>query len=165
VSAVLEARPPRLRDMTAADLPGVLAVERRLYSHPWSEHIFRDCLRVGYACRVYEDGGEIIGYGIMSLGAGECHILNLAIHPDHQRRGLGRGLLEEMLVLARRWGARMAFLEVRVSNTAAQRLYERAGFHLLGTRRDYYPAARGREDALVLARQLFADEPPRGLSG
>lgn len=154
MSAVLEPAPPRLRDMTEADLPEVLALERRLYTHPWSENIFRDCLRVGYCCRVY-DGGGILGYAIMSVAADECHILNLAIHPDHQRRGLGRRLLEEMLERARGQRVRIAFLEVRISNHVAQRLYHKAGFHLLGRRRNYYPAAGGREDALILARQLL----------
>ena len=157
MSAVLETCLPRLRDMTVRDLPGVMAVERGIYTHPWSENIFRDCLRVGYFCRVYEDDGAILGYGVMSVGVDECHILNIGIHPDHQRQGLGGHLLGEMLATAQRHRARMAFLEVRVSNEAAQRLYEKAGFHLLGKRRNYYPAANGREDALILARQLFPE--------
>ena len=154
MSAVPEPRPLRVRPMTEADLPRVMEIERAAYEFPWTEGIFRDCLRVGYCCWVLEEGEAIRGYGVMSVGAREAHILNLCIAPPVQRRGLGRRLLRHLLALARYHGAATVFLEVRMSNRAALRLYRAMGFREIGLRRNYYPAARGREDALVLARPL-----------
>jgi ribosomal-protein-alanine N-acetyltransferase len=154
MSAVVSAPHPRLRAMREADLHAVLAVENAAYEFPWTYGIFRDCLRVGYLCFVYETPTALIGHGVMSVAAGECHILNLCVHPDWQRRGLGAELLEFLTGVAHRRGARMALLEVRVSNRAAYRLYTRLGFDEVGVRRGYYPARGGREDAIILAREL-----------
>ncbi|ROR35094.1 ribosomal protein S18-alanine N-acetyltransferase [Inmirania thermothiophila] len=143
-----------LRPLRAADLPAVIAIERAAYAFPWSEGIFRDCLRAGYPGWVYEEGGEIRGYGLMSVTVGECHILNLCVRPQDQGRGIGRLILEHLIDQARRAGADSAFLEVRPSNRVAIRLYRDLGFDTVGVRRDYYPAADGREDALIMARAL-----------
>jgi ribosomal-protein-alanine N-acetyltransferase len=148
----------RLRAMRAADLPAVLEVEQSAYEFPWTLDIFRDCLRVGYDCYVLEGPDGLVGHGIMSVAAGECHLLNICVHPLYQRRGLGRALVEFLLARARAKGARTALLEVRVSNRVAYRLYTRLGFHEVGMRRGYYPARVGREDAILLAREL--DVPP-----
>jgi len=150
------ARAIALRRMHPEDLPAVLVVEQAAYRTPWSEGIFRDCLRVGYCCLVAEDDDVLIGHGIMMVSAGECHVLNLCIHPERQRRGLGRRMLRRLLALARRQEADTAFLECRDSNLAAVRLYESEGFNEIGRRRGYYPAAdgQGREDAVVMARAL-----------
>jgi ribosomal-protein-alanine N-acetyltransferase len=145
---------PRLREMREADVPSVLAIERSAYEFPWTEGIFRDCLKFGYLCRVYEARPGIIGYGIISIAAGECHVLNICIAPAHQNRRHGAHLVAQLLHLARQAGARTAVLEVRVSNPAAFRLYHRLGFNEIGMRKNYYPARGGREDALVLAREL-----------
>jgi ribosomal-protein-alanine N-acetyltransferase len=109
-------------------------------------------MRVGYFCWVYESSEGVVGYGIMSVGAGECHLLNLCIHPDYQRRGLGRHMIEKLIDTARHHRARMAFLEVRQSNRGAYCLYQKLGFDEVGVRKDYYPARSGREDAFILAR-------------
>lgn len=144
-----------LRPMRVADLDAVMAVELSAYPYPWTLGIFEDCLRIGYCCWVAESDEGVIGYAVMSAAAGEAHLLNLCIAPTRQRAGLGRRLLEHMLGLAREHRADTMFLEVRPSNDAALRLYRDAGFVEVGTRRAYYPAARGsREDALVLARTL-----------
>lgn len=140
--------------MRMQDLAAVMAIERVAYEFPWTEPIFRDCLRAGYDCYVYDSQQGVLGYGIMSLGAGECHLLNICIHPDHRRQGLASRLIEELLEHARRKRASLALLEVRVSNEIACRLYMRLGFNEIGLRKHYYPARRGREDALVLARDL-----------
>ena len=161
MSAVLEQPAVRVRPMTEADLVTVMAIERAAYEFPWTEGIFRDCLRVGYCCWVLEEAGVLRGYGIMSVGGGEAHLLNLCIAPEVQRRGLGRRLLRHLLALARYHGASTVLLEVRKSNRRALRLYRGMGFREIGLRRDYYPAAQGREDALVLARRL-AQAPPGG---
>ncbi len=154
MSAILRDPQLRLRSMTAADLEAVSAIEARAYPFPWSLGIFRDCLRVGYRCWLYEHGERIVGYTIMSLAVGEAHILNLCIDPDYQGQGLGRRLLRRLLNLAREGGADTVFLEVRPSNPGALALYLSEGFNEIGRRPGYYPAADGREDALVLAAAL-----------
>lgn len=150
-----------IRPMTEADVAEVFAVERASYQFPWSEGIFRDCLRVGYVCRVLTAGSRIIGYGVMSIGAGEAHVLNLCVDCDHRCRGLGRRMLGYLLERGAAAGMNEAFLEVRPSNTAAIRLYQAVGFEQVGMRRGYYQAVGGREDAAVLRLTLRGRRPPR----
>ena len=144
----------RYRRMTEADLERVIRIEYDAYRFGWTLGIFQDCLRVGYHCLVQEIDGEIVGYAIVSSAAGEAHLLNLCIAPAHQRRGLARHLLAQVLDLARHTGADDIFLEVRPTNQTARRLYEAAEFVEVSRRRGYYPAEQGREDALVMARSL-----------
>lgn len=139
-----------IRPMTEADVSAVVALERGSYQFPWSEGIFRDCLRVGYTCRVVIAGNRLIGYGVMSLGAGEAHILNLCIDSAFRCQGLGRRMLDYLLDKGAAAGMSEAFLEVRPSNTAAIRLYLSIGFDQVGMRKGYYQAVGGREDAAVL---------------
>lgn len=143
------ARLVRFRPMSLADVPDVMVVERDSYPFPWSEGIFRDCVRVGYFCRVAELRGAIYGYGIMSFGAGEAHILNVCIYRSLREQGVGRRLLEYLLDHARKAGMQDVFLEVRPSNPTAIHLYERMGFVRVGVRKGYYQASPGREDAWV----------------
>ena len=143
-----------IRPMNELDVPMVGAIERAGYEFPWSEGIFRDCLRVGYVCRVVELAGDMAGYGIMSVGAGEAHILNVCIRDEYRCRGMARKILRYLLDRARAAGMYEAFLEVRPSNTAAARLYHSMGFEQVGIRRGYYQATVGREDAAVLRRVL-----------
>lgn len=154
MSAVADTALMRFRPMQEADLAAVIAIEEAAYVFPWSEGIFRDCLRVGYSCWVLEQGPAVAGYGVMAVAAGECHILNLCVDPQCHRRGLGRLLLERLLKLAADHQAESAFLEVRPSNRPAIALYEKFGFSEVGIRRGYYPARPGREDALILALSL-----------
>ncbi|MGB6603518.1 MAG: ribosomal protein S18-alanine N-acetyltransferase, partial [Steroidobacteraceae bacterium] len=127
----------------------VVAIERASYQFPWSEGIFRDCLRVGYTCRVVTLGRQLAGYGVMSLGAGEAHVLNLCVAAGQRCRGVGKRLLRSLLDRALEAGMSEAYLEVRPSNTAAVRLYLAFGFVQVGMRRGYYQAVGGREDAAV----------------
>ncbi|HTX24394.1 MAG TPA: ribosomal protein S18-alanine N-acetyltransferase [Steroidobacteraceae bacterium] len=145
-----------IRAMTDGDVRAVVEIERASYQFPWSEGIFRDCLRVGYACRVVLSEAELIGYGIMSTGAGEAHILNVCVRESFRCRGIGRTLLEHLLSRAGAGGSSEAYLEVRPSNTAAIRLYQALGFEPIGVRRGYYQAVGGREDAAVLRLPLRA---------
>lgn len=146
-----------IRPMNDLDVPVVGTIERAGYQFPWSEGIFRDCLRVGYVCRVVEVDGDMAGYGIMSIGAGEAHVLNVCIRDDYRGRGLARKMLIYLLERARIAGMYEAFLEVRPSNTAAARLYHSLGFEQVGIRRGYYQATVGREDAQVLRRILYPE--------
>jgi ribosomal-protein-alanine N-acetyltransferase len=143
-----------IRQMMEIDLPEVAAVEQSSYAFPWSENICRDCLRVGYTCRALDLAGQIIGYAVMSVGAGEAHILNVCVRDEFRNLGFGRRLLEHLLERAEAAGVSEAFLEVRPSNLAAIRLYQRLGFEQIGIRRGYYQAPDGREDAIVLKRDL-----------
>ncbi len=154
MNAVLRLSEARFRPMVEDDLPLVIGIEQEAYPFPWTEQIFRDCLRVGYSCWVADRDGHVDGYGVMSVSAGECHILNLCVRPELQRRGVGSRMLAHLLQLARKHGAGTALLEVRPSNHPAVALYQQAGFGEVGMRRQYYPAAHGREDALILAKDL-----------
>ncbi len=149
----------QIRPMHELDVPVVVAIERSAYQFPWSEGIFRDCLRVGYVCRVVESGSDIAGYGIMSIGAGEAHVLNVCVREEYRRRGLARRVLLYLLERARGAGMYEAFLEVRPSNLTATRLYHSLGFQQVGIRRGYYQATHGREDAVVLRRILTPADP------
>jgi ribosomal-protein-alanine N-acetyltransferase len=139
-----------IRTMIESDVAAVGVIERAAYQFPWSDGIFRDCLRVGYVCRVVCSGPSVIAYGVMSIGAGEAHILNLCIDASYRCRGVGKQLLAYLVERARTAGMAEAFLEVRPSNTAAIRLYQSLGFEQVGIRRGYYQAVGGREDAAVL---------------
>ena len=143
-----------IRAMRGSDVADVVAIERAAYQFPWSDGIFRDCLRVGYVCRVVTMAREVMAYGVMSLGAGEAHILNLCVAEAYRCRGVGRRLIGSLIDSAAAAGMADAFLEVRPSNTAAIRLYLTLGFEQVGMRRGYYQAANGREDAAVLRRAL-----------
>jgi len=146
----------RFRPMTPADLPQVAALERASYAFPWSDQIFSDCLRVGYHCVVVDILAGVAGYAVLSMGAGEAHVLNLCVEQAMRRRGIGRELLMSMLAHARDRGIRDAFLEVRRSNRAAITLYLAVGFECVGQRRGYYQAHDGREDAMVYRLELGA---------
>lgn len=150
-----QAPPAELRPMRDADVEAVAAIERSAYEFPWSVGIFRDCLRAGYDCRVLVEHQTILGYGILSVGAGEAHVLNVCIAPSHQGRHLGRRLVRQVIDLARWHRAERIFLEVRPSNERAIALYLSLGFNEIGKRPNYYPARRGREDAIVMAIELL----------
>jgi len=143
-----------LRDMTDADLDGVLRIEREVHAHPWTLGNFSDALRSKYLCKVYESDEGMLGYAVLMLAVDEAELLDIAIGAQHQRQGWGRNLLEEMMALARRHDMRRMVLEVRASNAAAIGLYRRVGFADIGLRRDYYPAEHGREDAILMGRKL-----------
>lgn len=144
-----------LRDMTEADLDGVLAIERAVHAHPWTPGNFSDALRSKYQCKVYESAEqELVGYAVMMLAVDEAELLDIAIAASQQRKGQGRKLLNEMLALARKNEMRRMVLEVRASNAPALALYRSMGFGDIGLRRDYYPAGSSREDAILMGRGL-----------
>ncbi len=156
MSAVVEQGQEPSRRMREQDLTRVLEIERRAYDFPWTAGVFRDCMRVGYGCWVGLSADTVVGYLILSVVAGEAHVLNLCIDPARHGEGHGARLLEAGLDHAARLGAESIFLEVRPSNRPALQLYERRGFCEVGMRPGYYPVIGGRrEDALILARQLL----------
>jgi len=153
MSAVFEIA-HRLRPMTEADLPRIHRIELASYEYPWSPGNFADSLRAGYSMWVREAECEVIGYYAMMAAAGEAHLLNLTIAPMWRRHGLGRDLLDHCLARACDHHADSVFLEVRASNSAAIGLYHGSGFVDLAVRRGYYPARDGREDALIMKKDL-----------
>lgn len=144
----------RMRIMTHADLSRVLEIERKNYQFPWEEDIFTDCFKAGYSCWVCEEQNRVLAYGLLSIAVGEAHILNISVDQAEQKQGIGRKMLEHLIEIAR-GRAETVFLEVRPTNTVAIALYENTGFNEIGVRKDYYPAENGREDAIMLALQLF----------
>ncbi|MEE9422853.1 MAG: ribosomal protein S18-alanine N-acetyltransferase [Gammaproteobacteria bacterium] len=154
MSAVFKQPDTRMRPLSLDDLNEIMEIEKRAYEFPWSAGIFSDCLRVGYCCWAYEENNQIIGYGVMSVAAGEAHILNLTVQPDSQRRGIGEKLIKQFVQLAQRYEVDMILLEVRPSNKAAISLYAKLGFNEISVRKAYYPTVNGREDALILACSL-----------
>ncbi len=155
--AILKER-PELAAMQSGDLEAVAAIESVAYEFPWTLGIFRDCLRAGYECWVMRLGGEIIGYSVLSVAAGEAHLLNACTAPAQQGRGYGRHLVRRMIDIARWHRVQRIFLEVRPSNPAALALYSSLGFNEIATRPNYYPAKHGREDAIVMAMELLPPE-------
>ncbi|MDR2215712.1 MAG: ribosomal protein S18-alanine N-acetyltransferase [Nevskiaceae bacterium] len=136
------------------DVVTVQTLEKQTYPFPWTQAIFRDCLRAGHYCCVVELDDVLIGYGVLSSGAGEAHVLNLCVAEPWRGRGIGAHLLAHLLEFARSLNVQEVFLEVRPSNTNAIRLYQSQGFAQIGIRRGYYQAVGGREDAVVLRKVL-----------
>ena len=152
---------PDIRKMSEKDLNSVVINESRSYEFPWTRGIFKDCLGRDYECWVVSLEEQVIGHGIFSLAANEAHLLNLCIQPGFQGRGFGRMLVHHILTVARVAAVELVFLEVRISNLAANQLYESIGFTQIGVRKSYYPAKVGYEDAKVLAldvSQYFASD-------
>lgn len=150
-----------IRDADFPDLSGILALEREVYDHPWSEAIIRD--EVAQANRIYlvvEKGRTIIGFGGAMLVDDDAHITTLGIAPPYRRSGLGSRLLLALVDRSLSADARNLTLEVRESNTNAQLLYEQFGFADVGKRHGYYRD----EDAVVMwALDIDADDYQRRL--
>ena len=144
----------QIRRMTEADVDAVMIIERHVYPFPWTDGIFRDCLRVGYGCWIIDRDAENHGYCVMMVGGGDAHVLNLCVKPESRGQGLGRIMLVHMMDKARRLAVQTLLLEVRPSNRPAIQLYHSVGFNEIGVRKDYYPAHNGHEDALILALHL-----------
>lgn len=155
MSVILKEPAVVIRAMSATDIGDVVAVERSAYTHPWSEGIMRDCLRVGYSCWVCLVDDAVVGHAVMSTAVGEAHLLNICVAPRWQGRGLGQRMLKRLFRIACERNADTMFLEVRESNSVARALYERQGFTEIGQRRGYYPAQAGREDAIIYAKTLL----------
>lgn len=150
-----------MRLMRMDDLDEVAAMELASYDFPWTRGIFVDCIRAGHPCWVLCVDEAVAGYGILSVGAGEAHVLNICIAPAHRGLGLGRHLLGRLLDVTRWSGAQRVFLEVRPSNPLAKALYESVGFREIGRRPRYYPAKDGREDAIVMELNIAAGDIER----
>ena len=144
------------RPLEPRDLDAVLAIEGRAFSTPWDAAAFRAFLRPGAAYSlVAVTGDAVLGYALGWCDPPDAELMNLAVASARRGRGVGSALLERVLATCAGRGARELFLEVRVSNVAAQRLYAKHGFEAIGRRRGYY--TRPREDALIYRARLAAD--------
>jgi ribosomal-protein-alanine N-acetyltransferase len=153
LSAVLLPRVEML-PLGDADIDEMVAIENCIFPYPWTRGNFVDSVASGYSvwgCRV---AGELVGYFVLMIAVDEAHLLNISVAGKRQRMGFGARLLECAMNGARQAGASSLLLEVRPSNHSALALYRHFGFRQIGLRRGYYPATGGREDALVLRREL-----------
>ena len=135
------------------DLDGVLEVERESFTSPWTREMYAWELQNPAVCHIFvvrTAERPVVGFCAFWLVVDEIHINNVAILPDLRNQGIGKVLMQRVFDEARKLGARRATLEVRASNDGARRLYERLGFYVAGTRRDYY--SNPVEDALILWR-------------
>ncbi len=141
------------RSMTSADLDEVMAIERSAFRYPWSSRFFLQELQVQCARSILaEINGKILGYILFWLLPGAIDVHNIAVHIAYRRRGIARLLLQKVIVEARDRSLVRITLEVRRSNTPAQRLYESLGFVTVGLRKGYY--SDDGEDALAMALEL-----------
>ncbi|MDP8904325.1 MAG: ribosomal protein S18-alanine N-acetyltransferase [Chloroflexota bacterium] len=158
------ARPPLrllVEPMAATDIPAVHAIERASFPVPWPDYAFRQELQSNRLARylVVRAGDRVIAYGGMWLMVDEAHVTTFAVLPAWRRRGVGGRLMVAMLRLAVELGARVATLEVRLSNEPARRLYQRFGFRPVGIRPRYY--SDNGEDALIMTSGPLASDEMR----
>jgi [ribosomal protein S18]-alanine N-acetyltransferase len=155
MNAIVQATEAEFEPMSESLLGAVMAVESQAYDHPWSRGNFSDSLRAGYQAQLLMAGDTLLGYFVAMKGVDEVHLLNITVEPSRQGQGWGRVMLDALATWARGQGAQWLWLEVRVSNLRAQRVYEQNGFRSVGRRKAYYPAAFGqREDAIVMSLKL-----------
>lgn len=159
MSAVPQTFEAELETMTEAWFDAVARVEQVAYEHPWTPGNFADSLQAGYQMQLLSAGPvtrrELLGYFVAMQGVDEVHLLNITVAPAYQGQGWARLLLDALVLWSRGQGALCLWLEVRLSNLHALAVYRHYGFCQVGTRRSYYPAARGqREDAVVMSLAL-----------
>jgi ribosomal-protein-alanine N-acetyltransferase len=155
MSAVFKSVEAQFDPLTPERLNEVMVIERQAYEHPWTRGNFLDSLQSGYQAQVLSAGGVVLGYFVAMKGVDEVHLLNLTVAPRQQGEGWGRVMLDALALWSRGQGAQWLWLEVRVSNARALRIYESHGYRRVGERKGYYPAAHGaREDAVVMSLKL-----------
>ena len=151
-----------IEKMSGSDLPEIMKIERASFPAPWSEALFRQELEFALSRSLVakSEGGagrETVGYIVYWIVFDEIHVNNLAVRSDFKRRGIASRLVDAALEKACAEGATRCTLEVRVSNEAARRLYEKFGFVVRGVRPRYY--AESGEDALVMWADLNKESP------
>ncbi len=140
----------QLRALTQNDVPALLQIEAELNAFPWREQNFLDSLHAKHFSRCLIVNDKVVGFAIFSTVIAEATLLNIGLTASQHGQGLGKRLLEAMLELIKGQGAEICLLEVRQSNHVAQGLYHALGFYEVGRRGNYYPAKKGREDAILM---------------
>lgn len=142
--------------MTEADLPQVMTIEPRAYSHHWSETIFKDSMKnEANHLVVMHDANHFLGYAVFSVVFEDAQLLNITVAPEFTGKGLGHELLDYVIRMCGVQGAESLYLEVRPSNAPANRLYQSKGFKSISIRKNYYPSSGGREDGIVMGLSLM----------
>ena len=142
--------------LLAGRVDAVVQLEQRTYAHPWSRIHFLDALQSGYQAQVLLADETLLGYFVAMQGVDEVHLLNITVAPEYQGQGWSRVMLDALTLWARGRNAQWLWLEVRLSNTRAMRVYEAQGYTRVGMRKEYYPASNGkREDAAVMGLRLL----------
>ena len=136
------------------DINRVVAIEEESNPVPWTIKNFKDCIEKGYYSLVLKEDNKVIGFAILSVSTEESHLLNIGLTSLKRGRGLGRELLEKMIMAADVMGSKKIFLEVRISNVIAIDLYKGSGFKEVGLRKKYYRLKEGREDAILMSKSL-----------
>ena len=147
-----------LRTLELRDLDAIERIERESYPTPWSRSMFASELAKpsSISLGAFEpESEELVGYLIISRYVDAWHVMNVAVAPEHRRRGIARTLLDRLFEVTGSDERRGYTLEVRVSNEGAIKLYEQLGFHARGVRRGYY--TDNREDALIMWRDPVRD--------
>lgn len=136
------------------DFAEAYTLELAAHAFSWSESVFRHSLQNAYRRFGQWHNGSLMAMAFFQCIEPEVELLNIAVSPAHQGRGIGRALLEATLAQFESQHYQRCFLEVRASNAAAIALYERLGFNQIGLRKNYYPTRQGREDAYLYALEL-----------
>ena len=148
------AHPLAIAALTVDDVDAVAALDASLQEFPWSRGNFADSLAAGHASYIARIDADLAAFAVVMKVLDEAHLLGIGVARRCQRQGLGAALLDRICADARAGGGRRLLLEVRRSNVGATEFYRRAGFAQIGIRRGYYPAADGREDALIFDKDL-----------
>ena len=144
-----------IEDMKVEDLPEILSIESISFTTPWSETLFyNEIFKTIAVSRVAKIDGKVVGYLCANVILDEGHILNLAVHPEFRRLAIASSLIKEMIDIMGERDCRSVFLEVRISNEQARIMYEKFGFTLLGTRKNYYISPV--EDAVIMVLRLIS---------
>ena len=136
------------------DIDIALDIERESNPFPWTAKNFKDCIEKGYYSLVLKEGMKVIGFAILSVSTEESHLLNIGLTSSKRGQGLGKELLEKIIMAAEVMGSKKIFLEVRISNVIAIDLYKTSGFKEIGLRKNYYRTKEGREDAILMSKSL-----------
>lgn len=143
-----------IRPLMADELDQAYYLHQRATFQPWSFSTFSDCCSSPYSCLAAVGNNRVIGYAIMLHVAGEVTLMDIAIAEEHRGHGIGKQLLNGVIDASVRLNAEEIWLEVRAGNHRAIALYHGADFNDIDIRRDYYPSAKGREDAIMMSKRL-----------
>lgn len=141
------------------DLQSLADIALQAMPFPWTLRVFQDCLKINYVGWVLEHERKIVGFSIILVHPDQVEIINIAILPKLQKKGGGRQLLNEIISYCRACEINKIQLEVRKSNRSAITFYRKSGFREEGVRKNYYPLAQGREDALLFSLRLTYSAP------
>lgn len=146
--------PLKIRCLTPNDLDSVVSIAAQSPHNSWNAAVFADCLKANYTAWVVELDGQVKAFLIALIVQPECQLMNIGVDVMSQRTGLASALMSHLLEFAKLNACEQIFLEVRSSNIGAIALYKRFGFNQAGVRVNYYPASRGREDALTFSLSI-----------